>query len=514
MKVSVISAASPDVWWGSVTSENKSSKPSIEGMQIIWGKISSVIQSLLKDIENDNEYWQLAEAIVKSISPEHDCPPPITNFSEFIDHIYSIREILIPQNPQEVIPYITASNKADDAMYLMWDFNPALQSPYLFINSMNKLVHMRSVVNNRLASHETSMDYIFDHYYPLLETLPLTQNDDAIVARINLFSFLARLITHYSERLRRFDDFHRLLWNRLLRIQKNSSMVISIAAFRVACELYRATMDKMTPPTQAAWMLKLITNNPDSSPLHLASIRFAMWIRPQDFGFVTLCKTLIQQGITDQRDIGHMARILRLPCVKNPTDVFQYLFETATTHKYLANAASKVILKPLLKFKELPDLKTWLTLFVKRSFQFVAFAADLQKYNRRIFLIIRLYKNILALNIDWLTKLINTCANTVLSLGKCEELLKNRFEPTTDIDQKMKEEIETTPKEKVNMKSFLLDVRTIIPLIDIKSDSEPNSGRPSAKKPSVAEARAKFLAQRQNQVDDLDVLANLPPPPK
>jgi hypothetical protein len=102
-------------------------------------------------------------------------------------------------------------------------------------------------------------------------------------------------------------------------------------------------MERIDPRTQAAWMLKLVQATPAPSLLHHPSIRFAMSIKPSEFGFVTLCKTLIEQGIPDQCDIGMISRVLRLPVVKNPTDVFQYLFKVATTDKLLGNAATRAL---------------------------------------------------------------------------------------------------------------------------------------------------------------------------
>ena len=287
-------------------------------------------------------------------------------------------------------------------------------------------------------------------------------------------------------------------------------------------------MDRLDGQTQATWMLKLVSNNSAPSHLHMPSIRFAMAIKPTEFGFVTLCKTLIEQGIYDQTDLGMMSRILRLPVVKNPTDVFQYLFKTATKHKILGNAAAKVIMKPLQKFKDLLDLKTWAPLFIKRSFQFVCFADVKEKYIRRIYLILRFYASLLTLEIDWISKAINTSASTVVSCNRCAEMLNKRFNITNDIDPKMKDELQKTPLEKIDLKHLLDDVRTTIPLIGDESanasgqssgNSSARSSRPSSRnssrKPTIAEMRARFRrGEAVNSTTDLDVLNNLEGPPK
>jgi hypothetical protein len=262
------------------------------------------------------------------------------------------------------------------------------------------------------------------------------------------------------------------------------------------------TMDKIDPRTQAAWMLKLVQTNAAPSLLHHPSLRFAMVVRPQEFGFVTLCKTLIEQGIRDQCDLGMISRVLRLPVVKNPTDVFQYLFKLATTDKLLGNAAQRVIQRPLSKFKDLAPLRPWAILYTKRSFQFVVFAQTKGKNIRRVYLILHFYRMLLTLNIEWLTKTIVTCASTIVNMERCAQLFAGRFPITDEVDSKFRDEIEMTPIERLDVKRMLSDVKVNLKLMDEpESDEEPGSARSSARgsgrgKPTIAEVKARFKAAR------------------
>ena len=512
-------------WFKSCSSLDDSKTPSLEEMNKGWEQISPLMGVLVKDIEDSNEYWQTVETIVIGVSGTRECPSPLGDFPGFVNKLYDIREKLLAKRSEDVLAFIVSSPKTADAMFLIWQFSDCFQTPHLFLDALNMMFKDRTKLylptKTAIANFEGTLDFIFDHYYPMIESLPL-EDTTQMTSRINLFQFLCKLLIDYPDKILRFNVFHRLMWNRLLRIMHNSSLTIQIAAFRVATNLYKLTMDRLDGQTQATWMLKLITNNPPSSLLHTPSIRFAMNVRPPEFGFVTLCKTLIEQGINDQCDLGMISRILRLPVVKNPTDVFQYLFKTATSHKILGNAAAKAIVRPLLKFQDLPDLKTWAPLFIKRSFQFIYFADCKSKYIRRVFLIMRFYASLLPLEIDWISRSINISASTVVACGRCNEMLSKRFKMMKELDPKMKEELEKTPIDKIDVKRMLNEVKSSLQLIDENANtsgrsSASNSSRGSSgsRKPTFAEVRARFRrGGGVSSTTDLDILNNLEGPPK
>jgi hypothetical protein len=107
---------------------------------------------------------------------------------------------------------------------------------------------------------------------------------------------------------------------------------------------------------------------------------------------------------------------------------------------------------------------------------------------------------LLTLNIDWLTKVISVSASTIVQMGKCADLFGNRFPFTDETDPKIKEELEKTPVDKINLKYFLKDVRVNIQLVDDPDRSGSGSGQSSGRssgrkgKPTIAEVKARFLA--------------------
>ena len=506
-------------WWRSNASGEPSQAPAPAEMNKIWEKISPISLVLVQEIEDATQYWEACDRIASALTGEEVSH---TNFPEFVEKLYSVREKLDPQTPEDVVLFLTASPKVEDAIFAIWKFSNCLRTPFLFLTALNLLFSTRkAVLKGKIAEFTGSLDYLFDHYFPMLESKPVEHDPECITGRISMFELLCRLLVDYPERISRFKDFHRLMWNKLLRIMKNSATTISIAAFRTAVWFYKVTMDRIDGQTQAAWLLKLIVNNPAPSPLHHPSIRFAMEIRPREFGFITLCKTLIEQGITDQFDIGMISRVLRLPVIKNPTEIFQYLYKLACKDKLLASAARRAIQRPMLKFKDFDTMRPWIQLFTKRSFQFLHFAAMKGKYTRRCYCIVHFYAMLLTLNIDWLTKVINVSASSVAKMGKAQEFLGNRFVITDETDPKMMEEMERTPLDRLDVKGMLEDVKVNLQLIEVNDgtgdSSAQGSGRPSGRKPTIAEVKARFMAQRRAgnfvQPTDLELLESAPPPP-
>jgi hypothetical protein len=490
-------------WWQSFTDTPFDHTPDIPAMNKVWQKISPVTFVFVENMEVPQEYWSCVETILRALSGSREVPSAVNDFRQFLDKLFEVRFQLDPQTPEDAVAFILSSTKVEDSNFLIWEFSDRLISPDLFVKALDHLLRLRTPVRAKIAQFPGTLDFIFDHYFPLLETGPLEGEPDTVIARINLFQFLCKFLIDFPDKILRFKELHRMMWSRLLKIMKNGAPTIIIAAFRTATQFYKATMDRLDPQTQASWLLKFVENNSYPSLLHQPTIRFAMVIRPKEFGFVTLCKTLIDQGIPDQCDLGMINRVIRLPVVKNPTEIFQYIFKLACTDKLLGNAARRMVQRPLLKFKELAPFKPWAVLFVKRSFQFVVFASEKQKYIRRVWLIVHFHAMLLTLEIDWLTAAINLAATTILKMGKCEKILGRRFATTSEVDPKMQEELEKTPVERLNLKTFLNHVKVTIPLIDDTSDqsasgSAQNSGRSSGRrgKPTIAEVKARFLAAK------------------
>ena len=414
--------------------------------------------------------------------------------------------------PEKVLEMIQQNKDCEDAIFLIWNFANDLNNPFLFIQALALMTEKKNSVEASFSSHPDTLDFLFDHYYPMLQSGPLT-NPVHIQNRIRLIEMLCHLLIYHPNNISRFQNYLARVWKRLLHIMKKSNFILQVAAFRSAIDLYQRCYEKINEDDQAAWMLNLIISNPPSSPLHFPAIRFAMAIRPEKFGFISLCKTVIDQGITQPQEYGIISKILILPVIKNPTDILQHLCLKSVSKDYLSSSARKALRKPLVKFQDLQQFVPWFKLFIKRAIQFVGFAQKAKKYHSRRYNIAQFCQMLMELNISWIIEIILQTVNTIQSLQLGINLFADvKAVPVAGsiqqgVDEKIKEEMNTNV-DSIDLKEyFLLDkIKTSLPLKGNANESG---------KPTVSQIKSQFLARKGNnaQITDLSVLDQLPGPP-
>jgi len=266
-----------------------------------------------------------------------------------------------------------------------------------------------------------------------------------------------------------------------------------VAAFRMACQYCLRMMPRIPQQTQATWMLKLVQATPFGSPLHFPAIYFAMQVRPKDFGFVTLCKTLIDAGIQDHNDVYVIGRILRLPVVKNPTDVLLWLMKTACADKLLAEAALRTLVRPLARFHHVADLKVQAPLFIKRAVQFIALASERGKHNRRVWNCVRFTESVGSIKARWIATAVIGAATALAGIGQTGKLLSGRV-PAGEADARVRDELQGVDHGKVDLKAYFDKIKPRLPMIDDEVSASSSRKAARSGKPTVAEARAKWKA--------------------
>lgn len=415
--------------------------------------------------------------------------------------------------PEKVLDMIKSNNECENAIFLMWNFASDLGNPFLFIDALTLMTAKKNETENSFSNHPDTLDFLFDHYFIMLDSGPIS-NPTHVSTRIHLIEMLCHLLIYHPDKISCFDSYLCQIWRKLLSMMKRTASLLQIAAFRSATDLFKKCYDQIGEDRQPFWLMNLIEANPPSSPLHIPSIRFAMQIRPTKFGFVSLCNTIIRQGINQPQDLGIISHILMLPVIKDPTDTLQYLCRLAVSGSYLAGAARKALKKPLAKFQELPSFVPWFKLFLKRCIEFVGFAQRIKKYKVRRYNIAQFCDMLLDLNIIYMTEIILQAVNTIQSLQLGINIFAFIREKSfaasinQNIDEKIKEEMETKV-ENIDLKNFFLleKIKITLPLLVNESNG----------KMTVSQAKARYLNSKkqasQIQTTDLDALDDLPGPP-
>lgn len=439
---------------------------------------------------------------------------------------------------EKIIEHIMLSETIEDAHSIIWQVTENLTDVNSFISALKEILYSsnetdaNSEISDRLEQIATkigSLDFIFDHYFPMIEATDIDIKDEKLIeSRINIIQMLCSLLINFPYNINPFYNYHKAMWNILLKIMKRCNHYINssteskttqshpliLEAFRSIINLYENTRKRISYKTQAARLLSLASNNQSDPFLNMLTVRFIMKNHPHEFGFVTLCKQLIGKGINNPQDLGLIQDILSLPCVRDPTDVYKYLFTIAVAHKTLSNSAIYIVENTFSSFSHLVDFKTWCMLFVKRCFEFLLFSLHKKgkkaskndqpktKYCRRIYLIRRFYDKLFNLKIDWLSSDIQKSAFTVITLDEdCAAFLTDHYEisfnddgsPTLDIevDEKIKEDIQSSNVELIDLKLMLKDIKISLPIIhskEVKNDSE--------RKPTISEVRSLFLKNK------------------
>lgn len=448
---------------------------------------------------------------------------------------------------EDIISYIESSETIEDAHSIIWDITEKLTDVNTFISALKEIMYSdnKADVNsnldiipkrNKIAKKTGSLDFIFDHYFPMIEATNIDFKDEKLIlSRINIIRLLCSILINFPYNINPFYNYHKAMWNILLKIMKKCDHCINyssksnitqshpliLEAFRSIINLYENTRKRISQKTQAARLLSLICNNLHDPFLNSLSVRYVMKIRPPEFGFVTLCKQLIGNGITNPQDLGLIHDILNLPNVRDPTDIYKYLFTIAVSHKTLSNSAMHIVENTFSKFSHLADFKTWCTLFTKRCFEFILFSLHKKgkktykndqpktKYCRRIYLIRRFYDKLYNLKIDWLSSTIQKSAYTVISLDEdSSSFLSNHYELTSnesdeggsslniEMDEKIKEDVMSTNVELIDLKAMLNDIKISLPIIHSSSKTDINNESSTGRKPTISEARSIFLRSK------------------
>jgi hypothetical protein len=166
---------------------------------------------------------------MNALTATRDLPSPTGNFPEFVTKLSVLPPKQNRPNPEEIVSLLLSSTQIEDANFLIWRFSDCLSIPFLFINSLKIFLNLRTPVCGRISQFPGSLDFFFDRHFPLLEPFPLEKDPQAAIVRINLFKVLCKLLIDYPDKILRFSDFHRLMWNSLLRLMKNSSSAVAIA---------------------------------------------------------------------------------------------------------------------------------------------------------------------------------------------------------------------------------------------------------------------------------------------
>lgn len=460
----------------------------LENCRAVFSKISPLFASFYENEANPTNYATDVSNVLAKMFPNSTIPN-ISDFKAFTQFVFDNKDTLNPNTIDGIKNLMQYINTDCNIFRPIWEFAETANDPHMFLKILSAAFQRGQEAPLKLNIYVTEM--LFDHYCPMIEPTNII-DEQAIFSRIELINALIQL----SEFLTQGQDIENnkivSLFRTITRTAKRCKGYISIEAFRLATSLFKSQVMKLAPKVQADELMRFCGAFSRNHILHYPAIRFAITVHPDMFGFVSLAKNIINGGIFDQNDISILSRILHLKYVKNPTDVFSYLYKLSTSHKILANCARITVIKAFSKYESILDLKNNTKQLINRLVEFISYALKAKKYSRRVDLALLLISDFYSLELAWLkTYIEESCANGIEYGNIPREMFSFCAESAAKPDEKMKHLFEIDVSN-VNLKEYVEKGSDAVTKPEPVTSKPGSARRVASKKPTIAEVKAMY----------------------
>ena len=500
--------------WFATTFKGGKTRPTYEEAIPILSTISPLLSAINEGFTEDNDYWKAIEQEISKAIPSDPCPKSedFTSFAQFIfDHLEQLNPTTVEGMKQLLFDVDTSGN----SFRPIWDFAECIKDPQFFLKTLcSACKQCNKKENSKFNLSVQVIEMLFDHYSPMLEATNLMDNT-VLIDRMDLAEALVTLSYSfpYAEDETTWNPKTLGLFRIMSRISTKTVGFISIHTFRLACQLYSRDFKRMSKKQQADELLRFVQRFPQNHLMRVPAIRFAIIMHPEEFGFVSLAKAIIQGGIVDQNELHLISKILNLKYVKNPTDVYIYLFNCAASHKILASCARYIICKTIQRYLGIQELQDFIKEHIKRLICLIAYSHNGNTAKRRMYLALREVNALRELNVDWITELID---RYVASSFEYAHVPHDFFNFTLSCGPNPEDqELFNVQASSINLKNYIENgTNTQNTANNDASASGTTSSRASQRsgKPTIAEVKARYrnaMAKGQyTPANDLSLLKN------
>ena len=386
--------------------------------------------------------------VLSKVFPDLQFTDPSEDMDAFVKQCSKSREALTPRTSRDVVRILRLHPKRHAPHFLMWTVAEALNDPLLYFCTIIDLIEGNEETWETFASTPGSINLFLNKYLPIIGPSPRP---------CEATSALIRMMWLIFERNRDVMALPKkqckIFWARLLATIRGSENSIAAIAFCAACFVFAEVSVILTKQKRHMMLFDLLLSTSHPSPLHYQAIEMIMkWDLPK-FRYMTMCKSLVLQGLHNPLDLCYIERILMLPDIKKPFYGIKFLFVTATCNKIWSHAATETLLRPLERCKDMDPLIVWASIFLRRAFLFVGVCRIRKKYRVRQVLVMEMFERLLSLKIDWMTTVITGCYLGLFSRRRPPIQLP--ITETKNIDNCIAMEAEKMAKTFVSMKNYL-----------------------------------------------------------
>lgn len=461
-------------------------KPDIEEAPSILSKIHPIFL-LQSNAEIDRTvYWNNIHSIAKLIV--EDIRHPNIDFNGFIERLMKSEDVLNKLNHKDLAHIFRVADDTADIKKFLWNYCTNNENIINFIRAVSFLSKsLRGLPP--IFGNSSNVDFIIDNFGPSMDACYHNDKSNLIIPRILMCDAIIGMVlkSGVSNICSELVDF---LFRRYLNMASNDSGIPGIYAFRSACALYKILMEKDSKEEQASKLLRLVKTFPGKNAHHCAAVKFAMLVKPEVFGFVTLAKFLLKKRTVTHFDIAFVDTLLSQRYTKNPTDVFLKLLKLSVNHKIYSECAKTVLLSSFNKYFDVEGFRGMFELFVRRCLLFCCLIKSKtleDHYIEQKIKILLLMRSLLNLNIDWVTDMIQNYSTAAYENGLDEVSDIRQGEPPEIFNK----EFQT---EHINIEMVIVSIKTDLPLlIPSTSPIEKTPKREgTGKKLTIAEVKRRY----------------------
>jgi hypothetical protein len=431
------------VWWNSMQNKVGREEKQIQGRPVlpheslaprIVNRIFPLIRLFLEKSSGGNSFWNGVHRVLSQLFPNACFTDPLVNFPDFVQELYSIRDVLDPVTPKGVINLISSHPNIQSFSFLFWVFPEAIGSLVMHSDTIFELYSQRHNIWNSFVQTQGLIDRLLDKYMPLLGKPP-----DSM---ISLLCGIFRDYNTYSHKPKRH---FRLFIRRLIFLVEVEH---SAVAFYSSIQLLGKPGPLIRERKRLNFVLELISAVPHPSPFRYAALNFGMTCQSPKFHWIHFIKVIIGDGDLQPRDFSIIEEILLGKVFKKPDYALRWLCKLSFTDKVWSRVALTIFIKCLRKWSSLEGFMVWMVLYIRRVIVFWRYMYIRKLQWRRQAMIQETLDKLLATRIEWLRKAISVYFSS--AFGRlCRFLVVDRLDNVDlsigdDVDRHLKRSLPLT----------------------------------------------------------------------
>ena len=479
-------------WWNSLftNASDVNLRPSlIESKKafFVWTKICPYFQSIKVDYDNSQVYWETMQKAVGQFVPNDEVPNPITNFSDFIKTLYSLRNILYPKNASSCLKLVNVYKAQKPGAFCLYKLPLYFLDPINYFKTLTTLQYMNHPLWKNAISNAKVVDTFFEMHSNFITLLPASASSSFWEQRIYIIETLFQLNDHIvagnsqanvlKNHPKGFQYSAKLL-ECCIKLINTAPFSVKVVLFRYIIRILKISNNKFQPDVMKILSTKFILKlDKTDSQLTLLAVKFIFSFRPFIIQPARIIKMISSRGIKSTSDI----EILSFLCEGTSTlSIIIFLCRSALTYKLWHRACISEVAMLIQKYSNKNDVRDWLSLFIRRLFIFIGIASSKFKYKTRTLLLIETLSSLQKTKITWLQQAIQAGASSINSTRSVPPYFKNFFPISGQVDDITVHEFESFSKyENLKLKVFPFDSKkgtlTLPPLVDIHNQHLPSS---------------------------------------